>query len=104
MQELQNLHRNYSSWAIIWGSVHPTEENILLLKNIDMYNYTALVRDLSPLTPRLSPRLLQFGVLQIFWQASSSIYIGKPYLVLLCDKEKKEKNLSGPNFEKMHLR
>ena len=40
MQELQKLHRNYSSGAIIWGSVHPTEENILLLKNIAMYNYT----------------------------------------------------------------
>ena len=38
MQEVPNLHRNYSSGAIIWGSVHPTTENILLLKNIDMYN------------------------------------------------------------------
>ena len=42
MQELPKLQRNYSSGAIIWGSVHPTEENILLLKNIDMYNYTAV--------------------------------------------------------------
>ena len=42
MQELPNLHRNYSYRAIIWGSVHPTEENILLLGNINMYNYTAV--------------------------------------------------------------
>ena len=42
MQELPNLHMNYSSGAIIGGSVHPTRENILLLMNIDMYNYTAL--------------------------------------------------------------
>ena len=42
MQELQNLHRNYSSGAIIEGYVHPTTENIFLLKNIDMYNYTAV--------------------------------------------------------------
>ena len=42
MQELPKLHRNYSSKAIIWGSVHPTGENILLLNNIDMYNYTAV--------------------------------------------------------------
>ena len=34
MQELPKLHRNYSSGAIIWGSVHPIEENILLLNNI----------------------------------------------------------------------
>ena len=40
--ELPNLHRNYSYGPIIWGSVHPTEENIVLLKNIDMYNYTAV--------------------------------------------------------------
>ena len=38
MQELPKLHRNYSSGAMVWGSVHPTEENILLLNNIDMYN------------------------------------------------------------------
>ena len=37
-------HINYFSGAIIWGSVHPTEDNILLLNDIDMYNYTA-VRD-----------------------------------------------------------
>ena len=43
MQELPKLHRNYSSGAIIWGSVHPTEENILLLNNIDMYNYIAVL-------------------------------------------------------------
>ena len=42
MQELPELHRNYSSGAIIWGFVNPTEEDILLLKNIDMYNYTAV--------------------------------------------------------------
>ena len=42
MQELQNLHRNYSSGDIILGSVHPTGDNILLLKNFDMYNYTAV--------------------------------------------------------------
>ena len=42
MQDFQNLHKNNSSGAIIWGSVHPTTENILLLRNIDMYNYTAV--------------------------------------------------------------
>ena len=43
MQEVPNLHKNYSSGAIIWGSVHPIEEIILLLNNIGMYNYTAVV-------------------------------------------------------------
>ena len=43
MQELQNLQRNYSSGAIIWGSVHPIEEISLLLNNIGMYNYTAVI-------------------------------------------------------------
>ena len=38
MQELPKSHRNYFSWAIILGSVHPTEENILQLNNIDMSN------------------------------------------------------------------
>ena len=41
-QELPKLHRNFSSGAIIWGSVHPTEENILLLNNNGIYNYTAV--------------------------------------------------------------
>ena len=36
------MHRNYSSGAIIWGSVHPTEENILLLNNIDLSNKAAV--------------------------------------------------------------
>ena len=44
MQELPNLHRNYSSGANIEGSVHPIEENILLLNNIGIYNYTAVVQ------------------------------------------------------------
>ena len=44
MQEHLKLHRSYSSGATIWGSVHPTEENIFLLKNVDMYNYTAVVQ------------------------------------------------------------
>ena len=43
MQELPKLHRNYSSGAIIGGSVHPNKENILLLRNIDMYNYIAVL-------------------------------------------------------------
>ena len=43
MQELPNLHMIYSSGAIIWGSVHPIEENVLLLNNIDIYNYTAVI-------------------------------------------------------------
>ena len=30
-------------WDIIWGSVHPTEENIFFVKNIDMYNYTVMI-------------------------------------------------------------
>ena len=51
MQELPKLHRNYSSGAIIWGIVHPTEESILLLNNIDMYNYTAVVCPSHFLTP-----------------------------------------------------
>ena len=38
MQELPKLHRKYSSGAMVWGSVHSAEENILLLNNIDMYN------------------------------------------------------------------
>ena len=42
MQELPNLHMNYSSGAMAWGSVHPAEENILLLNNIDMYNEAAV--------------------------------------------------------------
>ena len=37
MQDLPKLHKNYSSGAIIKGSFHPTEENILLLRNIDIY-------------------------------------------------------------------
>ena len=41
MQEVPNLHKNYSSGAIIWGSVNTIEEIILLLNNISMYNYTA---------------------------------------------------------------
>ena len=40
MQDLPKLHRNYSSGAIIWGSLHPTEENILLLRHTDIYNDT----------------------------------------------------------------
>ena len=43
MQEVPHLHKNYSSGAIIWGPVHPIEGNILLLNNIDMYNYTAVL-------------------------------------------------------------
>ena len=42
MQELPILHTNYSSGAIIWESVHPIEENIMLLNNTGMYNYTAV--------------------------------------------------------------
>ena len=34
-------------WTIIWGSVHPTEETILLLNNIDMYNYTVVCKLIS---------------------------------------------------------
>ena len=45
MQKLPNLHRNSSSEAIIWGSVHPTKENILLLNNIDLSNDTAVIED-----------------------------------------------------------
>ena len=40
MQDLPKLHMNYSSGAVIWGSLHPTEENIFLLENFDIYNYT----------------------------------------------------------------
>jgi hypothetical protein len=42
MQEVPNVHKSYSSGAIIWRSVHPIEEIILLLNNIGMYNYTAV--------------------------------------------------------------
>ena len=38
MQDNPNLHSNYSSGAMVWGSVNPAEQNILLLNNIDMYN------------------------------------------------------------------
>ena len=44
MQDLPKLHRNYFSGAMVWGSVHPAEENILLLNNIDMYNEAAVER------------------------------------------------------------
>ena len=40
--ELPKLHRNYSSGAMVWGSVQPDEKITLLLNNIDMYNYTAV--------------------------------------------------------------
>ena len=43
VQEVPHLHKNYSSGAIIWESVHPVEGNILLSNNIGMYNYTAVV-------------------------------------------------------------
>ena len=36
------IKQEFYSEAIIWGSVHLTEENIFLLNNIDMYNYTAV--------------------------------------------------------------
>ena len=42
MQELPKLHRNFSSGAMVWGSGHPAEENILLLNNIDI-SYTAVL-------------------------------------------------------------
>ena len=45
MQDLQKLHKNFSSGAIIWGSLHPTEENILLLRNINIYNHTPVGAD-----------------------------------------------------------
>ena len=32
--------QEFPSGAIIWEYVQPTEENVLLLNNIDMYNYT----------------------------------------------------------------
>ena len=47
MQQLPNLHRNYFSGATIWGSVHPTIKNILLLNNIDMDNYSAVYTPLD---------------------------------------------------------
>ena len=50
MQELPKLHRNYSSEAIIWVLDHPTEENILLLKNITMYNYTPVLLGITEVT------------------------------------------------------
>ena len=50
MQELPKLHRNNFFGAIIWWSVHPTEENILLLNNIDMYNYTTVYEGFPVIT------------------------------------------------------
>ena len=43
MQDLPKLHRNYSSGAITWRSLHPSEENILLLRHIDIYNHTPVL-------------------------------------------------------------
>ena len=41
MQGLPKLQRNYSFGAIIWGLLHPTEENILMLRHVsDIYNHT----------------------------------------------------------------
>ena len=42
------MHRNYSSGAIIWGSLHPTEENILLLGHTDIYNHTPVIIEQTP--------------------------------------------------------
>ena len=50
MQEVLNLHKSYFSGAIIWGSVHPIEEIILLLNNIGMHNYRVLTGALKYLT------------------------------------------------------
>ena len=45
IHKLQQSHKNYFSGAIIGGSVNPTEENILLLDNIDLSNNTAVSHD-----------------------------------------------------------
>ena len=36
------IAQEFFSRAFIWGSVNPTEENILLLNNIDMSNWRAV--------------------------------------------------------------
>ena len=48
MHKLPKLHRNYSSGASIWVSVHPSEENILLLDNIDPSNNTPGQKKIVP--------------------------------------------------------
>jgi hypothetical protein len=42
IHELLKLHKNNSSGAIIWGSLNQTEENILLLDDIDLSNNTVV--------------------------------------------------------------
>ena len=39
------MHRNYSPEAFIWGSVHPTDETILLLDNVDLSKETAVANN-----------------------------------------------------------
>ena len=75
MQELPKLHRNYSSRAIIWGSLHQTEENILLLRHTDIYNHTpVLPRDLPYAIENLMGKntrsyeySVQISAFQSFW-------------------------------------
>ena len=43
MHKLPKLHKIYSSGAIIWGCVNPTEENILNMNNIDLSINTAVL-------------------------------------------------------------
>ena len=38
------MYRNYSPEAFIWGSVHPTEETILLLDTVDLSKETAVLQ------------------------------------------------------------
>ena len=42
--KLPTPHTIYSSVAIIWGTVHPTEENIMLSNNIDLSKDTAVAK------------------------------------------------------------
>ena len=88
MQEVPHLHKNYSSGAIIWGSFHPIEGNILLLNIIGMYNYTAVVKDILflskvmikfcnlsilNLVPGQNPQLWQ--IQKIYYNISLDIFV-----------------------------
>ena len=72
MQDLPKMHRNYSSGAIIWGSLHPTEENILLLGHTDIYNHTPVTWK----SPLLNEQRNKLGVSfqKCTWEHHPSVY------------------------------
>ena len=64
MQELPKLHRNFFSGFFIWGSVRPTEENILLLNNIEVSNQTAVYK-LNPTANEFQVNLRNLRILSL---------------------------------------